>query len=386
MDDVIARFAEGGYPPVSGLVGRIAGRKLFIPRDRIAAMRPGSVQLAGEDLNLAHFERRQGEVLLGDDVLGRRLIAVDAGRLVVAHDIELRYENSRWVVAGVDTRARGLRGRFLGGRVENQGFVDWAAVEPFVGHVPSSRLLMPLRRLRRLHPAQIADLVEAASHDEGEEIISAVHGDPELEADVFEELNTEHQVEFLRDKSDAEAAAVLAEMGPDDAADLVTELDQPRRAPILSLLPPSQQAKVRALLSYGQSSAGGLMSPDFVSVAPDASVSDALAAVRAADVLPQVVADVFLLDDGHLAGSVPLIELLRADGTMRISELVEHSNASVSVDDDFPEVARRMADFNLTVVAVLDDDNRVVGVITVDDVLEAMLPDAWRRRAEADGD
>jgi CBS domain-containing protein len=386
VDDVIARFAEGGYPPVTGLVGRIAGRRLFIPRDRIAAMRPGSVQLAGEDLNLAHFERRQGEVLLGDDVLGRRLIAVDAGRLVVAHDIELRYEDSRWVVAGVDTRPRGLRGRLLGGRGENHGFVDWAAVEPFVGHVPTSRLLMPLRRLRRLHPAQIADLVEAASHDEGEEIISAVHGDPELEADVFEELNTEHQVEFLRDKSDAEAAAVLAEMGPDDAADLVTELDQPRRAPILSLLPPSQQAKVRALLSYGQSSAGGLMSTDFVSVAPDATVSDALAAVRAADVLPQVAADVFLLDEGHLAGSVPLIELLRADGTMRISELVEHSNASVSVDDDFPEVARRMADFNLTVVAVLDDDNRVVGVITVDDVLEAMLPDSWRRRAEADGD
>ena len=206
-------------------------------------MKPGGVKLAGEDLNLAHFERRQGEVLLGDDVLGRRLISVDAGKLVVAHDIELRYQDGRWVVAGVDTRARGFRGRFLGGRNESPGFVDWAAVEPFVGHVPSSRLLMPLRRLRRLHPAQIADLVEAASHDEGEEIISAVHGDPELEADVFEELNTEHQVEFLRDKSDAEAAAVLAEMGPDDAADLVTELDQPRRAPILSLLPPSQQAK-----------------------------------------------------------------------------------------------------------------------------------------------
>jgi CBS domain-containing protein len=386
VDDVIARFAEGGYPPVTGLVARIAGRKLFIPRDRIAEMRPGSVQLAGEDLNLAHFERRQGEVLLGDDVLGRRLISVEAGRLVVAHDIELRQTEAGWVVAGVDTRARGLLRRLTGGSTESPGFVDWAAIEPFVGHVPTSRLLMPLRRLRRLHPAQIADLVEAASHDEGEEIISAVHGDPELEADVFEELNTEHQVEFLRDKSDAEAAAVLAEMGPDDAADLVTELDQPRRAPILSLLPPSQQAKVRALLSYGQSSAGGLMSTDFVSVPATATVSDALAAARAADVLPQVSADVFLLDEGRLAGSVPLIELIRADGGKRIAELVEHSNASVNVDDDFPEVARRMADFNLTVVAVVEDDGRVIGVITVDDVLEAMLPNSWRRRAEADGD
>ncbi|MHB8489122.1 MAG: magnesium transporter MgtE N-terminal domain-containing protein [Candidatus Dormibacteria bacterium] len=386
VDDVIARFAEGGYPPVTGLVGRIAGRKLFIPRDRIAAMKPGSVQLAGEDVNLAHFERRQGEVLLGDDVLGRRLISVDAGRLVVAHDIELRYEGSIWVVAGVDTRSRGLRGRLFGGRDESPGFVDWAAVEPFVGHVPTSRLLMPLRRLRRLHPAQIADLVEAASHDEGEEIISAVHGDPELEADVFEELNTEHQVEFLRDKSDAEAAAVLAEMGPDDAADLVTELDQPRRAPILSLLPPTQQAKVRALLSYGQSSAGGMMSTDFVSVSPTATAGESLAAARAADVLAQVSAEVFLLEDGRLAGSVPLIDLVRADGGTRVSELVEHVNASVHVDDDFPEVARRMADFNLTVVAVTEDDGRVTGVITVDDVLAAMLPNAWRRRAEADGD
>jgi CBS domain-containing protein len=386
VDDVIARFAEGGYPPATGLVGRIAGRRLFIPRDRIAAMRPGAVQLAGEDLNLAHFERRQGEVLLGEDVLGRRLISVEAGRLVVAHDIELQLGPSGWVVAGVDTRPRGLRGRLLGRKGDNQGFVDWAAIEPFVGHVPTSRLLMPLRRLRRLHPAQIADLVEAASHDEGEEIISAVHGDPELEADVFEELNTEHQVEFLRDKSDAEAAAVLAEMGPDDAADLVTELDQPRRAPILSLLPPTQQAKVRALLSYGQSSAGGLMSPDFVSVSPDATVADALAAARAADVLPQVVADVFLLDDGKLAGSVPLVDLIRAEGGKRVSELVEHSNASVNVDEDFPEVARRMADFNLTVVAVVEDDGRVIGVITVDDVLEAMLPNSWRRRAEADAD
>jgi CBS domain-containing protein len=386
VDDVIARFAEGGYPPVTGLVGRIAGRRLFIPRDRIAEMRPGAVQLAGEDLNLAHFERRQGEVLLGDDVLGRRLISVEAGRLVVAHDIELRLGDTGWVVAGVDTRARGLRGRFSGRRGEQQGFVDWAAIEPFVGHVPTSRLLMPLRRLRRLHPAQIADLVEAASHDEGEEIISAVHGDPELEADVFEELNTEHQVEFLRDKSDAEAAAVLAEMGPDDAADLVTELDQPRRAPILSLLPPSQQAKVRALLSYGQSSAGGLMSTDFVSVAPTATAAEALAAARSADVLAQVSADVFLLEDGKLAGSVPLIDLIRADAGVRVSELVEHTNASVNVDDDFPEVARRMADFNLTVVAVVDDEDRVIGVITVDDVLEAMLPNAWRRRAEADGD
>jgi Mg/Co/Ni transporter MgtE len=106
-----------------------------------------------------------------------------------------------------------------------------------VAHVPTARLRIPYRKLARLHPAQIADLVEAASHDEGEEIIEAVGQDRELEADVFEELDTEHQLEFIRTRSDAEAARLLATMAPDDAADLLTELDQERRLPVLQNLP-----------------------------------------------------------------------------------------------------------------------------------------------------
>jgi Mg/Co/Ni transporter MgtE len=270
---------------------------------------------------------------------------------------------------------------------EPRTFVDWQDVEPFVGHVPTSRLLMPLRRLRTLHPAQIADIVEQASHDEGEEIISAVHQDPELEADVFEELDSEHQVEFLRDRSDEEVAAVLAEMGADDAADLITELDQERRLHVLQLLPPAKQAKVRALLGYNSDSAGGLMTTDFIAVPQDATVSDAIAAVRAADLPEQVASDVFVTDsEQRLAGSVPLVALVQSGDGQRISELVEPDRTALHPDDDFPQVAMAMADFNLVCAPVIDDDGRILGVITVDDVLEQMMPDAWRRRAEAEGD
>jgi CBS domain-containing protein len=390
VDDLIARFAEGGYPPVTGVVGRIAGRRLFIPRDRIAEMRPGRVQLTGETLSLARFERRQGEVLLREDVLGRRLISVEEGRLIHAHDLELTNERGVWRVVGVDTRSPGLLGRLRPSAARSpaqSGFIDWSGIEPFVGHVPTSRLLMPLRRLRRLHPAQIADLVEAASHEEGEEIITAVHGDPELEADVFEELNTEHQVEFLRSRTDQEAASVLAGMGPDDAADLITELDQPRRVPILSLLPAAQQAKVRALLSYNPDSAGGLMSPDFIAMRHDATAAETLDAVKSATVSPQVSTGVFVTDDEYrFTGMVPLVNLLRADDSKRVAELVENGTPALHADDDFSEVARRMADYNLTLAPVVDDAEHIIGVITVDDVLEAMLPDSWRRRAEASGD
>ena len=311
VDDVIVRLGGGDHPLVTGLIGRLAGRDLFIPRDRIGEMSAGLVRLTGETLSLLRFERRQGEVLLRRDVLGRRMISVDTGRLISAGDILLHISRGTWRVIGVDPSRRTTLRRLLplrphSARGNGHAVVDWSNVEPFVRHVPSSRLLMPIRRLRRLHPAEIADIVESASHDEGEEIISAVHADPELEADVFEELNTEHQVEFLRSRSDAEAAQVLAGMAPDDSADLITELEQERRAPILALLPAATQAKVRALLSYSPESAGGLMSPDFLSVPASSTVAEALRAVRSASLSPPLLADIFVVDaSGRLVGAVP---------------------------------------------------------------------------------
>ncbi len=119
-----------------------------------------------------------------------------------------------------------------------------------MGHVPSARLRFSHRKLANLHPAEIADLVEAASHEEGEEIIKAVGQDRELEADVFEELDEHHQLEFIRERSDDQVAAVIARMAADDAVDLIVEIDQDRRGRILALLPPTQQHQIETLLGY----------------------------------------------------------------------------------------------------------------------------------------
>ena len=390
VDDVIVRLADGSYPPVTGLKARVGGRELFVPADRIATLEAGRVRLSGETLNLGRFERRPGEVLLREDVLDRKLIDVSAGRLVHANDIELACVDGWWRVVGVDPSSRGILRRLLPGgvgeRVAPGTVVDWSDIEPFVGHVPTARLLLPLRRLKRLHPAQIADLVEGASHEEGDEIITAVHQDPDLEADVFEELDTHHQLEFLREKSDAEAAAILAEMAPDDAADLLTELDQDRRLPVLALLPAEQQAKVRSLLSYNPTTAGGMMSPDVVSVSHSASAATALEAVRAPEELSTQVGSVVILldDDGHFAGAVPLAEVIRAPADQPLVESVEPIRAQLDPGDGVDEVALLMTDFNLTAAPVVDDEGTVLGVVTVDDLLEAMLPSDWRRRQLAD--
>jgi len=385
VQDLIARVGENPHPPIVGLVVKIEGRDLFVPIRKVANFEAGRVRFEGLRVDLRRFERRPGELLLAQDLLARHLINFVGGRLVRANEIELAKVDENWEVIGVDPSSRpsmrrllprGLRWRSNGGSV-----IDWASVEPFVAHVPSARLRIPYRKLKKLHPAQIADLVEAASHDEGEEIIEAVGEDRELEADVFEELDTEHQLEFLQSRSDAEAARLLASMAPDDAADLIVEVDQERRLPILNLLPEPQQRKVRSLLSYNPETAGGLMSPDFICLPADTPVSGALNAIRESSAPHEAIHVVFATDDGgRVTGAASSVRLIQADPTASLASVITADPPHVHADWDVGAIVRKMSDFNLTVAPVMDPEHgKILGVVTIDDVIELMLPSGWRR-------
>jgi CBS domain-containing protein len=385
IQDVVARLGGSSHPPVVGVVVRIEGRDLFVPIRKIASLERGRARFEGRRVDLRRFERRPGEMLLSSDLLARHLINFVRGRLITANEIELADVDGTWEVVGVDPGRRPLLRRLLGGRlgsrVSTRSIVDFAQIEPFVGHVPTARLRIPYRRLSKLHPAQIADLVEAASHEEGEEIIEAVGLDRELEADVFEELDTEHQLEFIDQRTDDDAARLLSRMAPDDAADLISEVDQERRLPLLELMTETQQRKVRNLLSYPAESAGGLMSPDYAPVSSTATVEAALAAVRDATAPIEALNVVVVLDDDDaLAGTVTLAALVRARPTAQVADVMRADPAHVHPHWDVHRIARQMSDFNLTVVPVLDEEHHsVLGVVTVDDLLELLLPQGWRR-------
>jgi CBS domain-containing protein len=384
VDDLIVKLGEDGYPPVTGLLASVAGRQVFVPADSISRIEQGRVTLGAARLDLRPFERRPQEVLLRKDVLDRQLINIDGARLVRSNDIELARLDGWYRVVGVDVGLRGfarrLLPRSLAGGVKENSFLDWASVEPFTGHVPTVRLRIPHPRLARLHPAQLADLVEAASHNEGGEIIEAVGVDPELEADLFTELEAGHQAEFLEERSDEEVVALLARMEADDAADLVRELPGERRERIVEELPRVQNRRVRALLGYDPATAGGLMSPEFVCVYAQASVAEALERVRRDPGPPDSLAWLFVMSSHkRLIGAIALPDLLRADPELQVGEVAAVPQR-VRPDADLEEVARLMTDYDLTVVAVTDPEGRLVGVITVDDVLELVLPRGWRRR------
>jgi CBS domain-containing protein/sporulation protein YlmC with PRC-barrel domain len=393
LSDVIVRLRGSDYPLVTGIVVAIGGgREVFVPLEQVAAFEGDVLKLTTAKLDLRQFERREGEVLLSADVLGHRLIDVENARLVRAADLQLYRDRSEWVLSGVDSRRRrrrlfGLLGPDPKAAVDDgPAFRDWHDFESLIGHEGSALARRPFARVRRLKPAQIADLLEDASKSEETEILGRVHDDPELEADVFEELDEDLATRLLGARTDTEIAAVLSRMRADDAADAVAELPQARRQPVLDLLPPPQRTKVLTLLGFSHTSAGGLMGVDFVAVPSMRTVADALAAIReSATLQPEALTSVHAVDsDGGLRGVATLVALIQSDPAGPLIDVCDTDPVRVGTDTDVMDVAVLMTDYNLVTIPVVDDERRLLGVITVDDVLEVTLPDDWRRREAAE--
>jgi sporulation protein YlmC with PRC-barrel domain len=389
LSDVVVRLRGPELPLVIGGVVSVGGREVFVPLEQVSEFDGESLRLNSPKLDLTPFERREGEVLLRADVLGHRLIDVEAARLIKAADLELEERNGEWVLTGVDIRRRrgGLSALFGRGGEDSDPhqFREWSRFEPLIGHTGSLTTRGPFGRIRRLKPAQIADLIEDASKEEETEILGQVHADPELEADVFEELDEDLATRLLGARTDAEIAEVLSRMRADDAADAIAELPQQRRQPVLDLLPAGQRTRVLTLMGFNPTSAGGLMGVEFVTVACNGQVRDALEAVAGSTGLqPEALTSVHCVDEqGRLCGVATLISLVQSDPAAPLAEIYDDDPVRVGADTDVVDVAVLMSDYNLITVPVVDERRKMIGIITVDDVLEVTLPDDWRRREAA---
>ncbi len=381
--DAVARLRSGSLPPrVVGLVAEMPmRRRIFLPIGRIEAIEPGSVVLGTGTLNLRRFEKRPGELLVLEELLDRRVTLVDGGRPATVVDVAMEADRTgEWILTRIAVRE-------VTSRLSRRGHLkqmEWDEIRGLIGAAEQRGAANLLAALDNLRPADLANVLQDLSDSRRLEVAKAL--DDERLADVLEELPEHDQVEILAALAPERAADVLEEMDPDDAADLLAELPKPDQEVLLDLMQPEEADPVRRLMDYLPGTAGSVMTSEPIVLPPDATVAEALARIREPQLSPAVAAQVFVArapmatPTGRFLGTVHFQRLLREPPAELLGGVVVNDIDPLEPHTPLAEITRRLATYNLVSIAVVDGNDRLVGAVTVDDVLDHLLPRDWRDR------
>ncbi|ANW66219.1 magnesium transporter [Mycobacterium sp. djl-10] len=391
-DVVISISIVRQQPRVLGLVVELLSRRrIFVPILRVTAIEPQAVTLNTANLSLRRFAQRPGEVLVLGQVLDTRvrvndpelpqLQAVD----VVVIDLAIEPVRSRdWMVTRVAVRSHRRLGRRTTVHV-----VDWQNVHgltPSALAMPGQDVAQLLHQFEDQRPIEVADAIRELPTKRRNEVVNAL--DDERLADVLQELPEDDQTQLLMQLTTERAADVLEAMDPDDAADLLGVLNPGEAEVLLARMDPEDSDPVRRLLQHSPDTAGGLMTSEPVVVAPDTTVAEALARVRDPDLTPALSSLVFVVrpptatPTGRYLGCVHLQRLLREPPASLVSGMVDKDLPSLTPDTSLAAVTRYFAAYNLVCGPVVDDETHLLGAVTVDDVLDHLLPHDWRERTD----
>ena len=369
------------HPRVLGLVGEVTGkRRVFLPITRITALDTGQVISTGA-INMRRFQPRGGETLVLAELIDRTVTLVSDRSQVQVADLAMEQSSARdWTVTKVFIRrpGKGLRRR------GESSTVDWSAVTGFTAVEQDQAADTLIAAFEKLRPADLARAVHELSPKRRAEVVDAL--DDQRLADVIEELPEEDQIALLARLDVERAADVLEEMNPDDAADLLGDLPQEQAEQLLLMMEPAQANPVRRLLIYSDDTAGGLMTSDPLVMPPDATVGEALAKIRQQELSPALASQVYVCrpplatPTGRFLGTVHFQRLLREPPASLVSAAVDNGIEPLRADYSVADVTSFMATYNLVAAAVVDDSGHLIGAITVDDVLDHVLPPDWRKR------
>ncbi len=380
-DVVVALRLGRQRPRVLGLVVEVQPRRrIFLPMTRVTSIDAGQVITTGL-VNLRRFEQRSTESLVISEMLDRQVTMASPGEepvTVTVLDIAMESTRTRdWFLAKVAVRMAG--GRLRRGPTRT---VDWSEVTGFSAVEEGQGAANLLAAFEGLRAADLANVLRELSAKRRAEVAAAL--DDERLADVLEELPEDDQVEIIGNLAAERAADVLEAMGPDDAADLLAELPTDQAEALLALMEPDEAAPVRRLLSYSEDTAGGLMTSEPVILGPDTTVAEALAHVRNPDLSPAVAAVVYVCrppletPTGRFLGMVHIQALLRDPPSALVSGMLDQNIDPLRPGQSLAAVTSHLATYNLVAAPVVDEAGRLVGAVTVDDVLDHLLPEDWR--------
>ncbi|CAN5207296.1 CBS domain-containing protein [soil metagenome] len=328
---------------------------------------------------------------LGRDILDKQIVDTHGAKVVRVNDLQLEETAGQLRLVGADVGLRGLLRRVGGegfaervvalfGRGLPRGIIPWHLVEPIDTGATRVRLTVPHARLGMLHPADIADIVEDMSADERRAVFEQL--DVETAAEALAEVEPEMQVSIMGDLDEERAADILEEMAPDEAADLLQDLPEEQREGLVELMEDEEGEDVEELLAYPEDSAGGMMTTDFLALPRELTAAAAIDRLRELQPEPELVYNLFVVDaGGRLDGVVSLRDLVVAAPDTTLDKIMDPQVLTVEARTDKEEVASLIAKYDLLALPVVDVERRLLGTVTVDDVVELMLPRGWKKRS-----
>jgi Mg/Co/Ni transporter MgtE len=396
--DVVVMFsANRPQPRVIGLVVEVPGRRrVFVPMTRVTSIDAGAVITTGL-VNMRRFEQRTNEVLVAAELFDRTVTvtapeAVEAGFAVaLVEDLAIEQGPRReWLgvkvfvrqaATGVSSASKAMSRltRRRSGKTMLVDIRDVVGLHEQLGAQSVERLLETYDDLK---VADLAEVIHDLNPKRRAEVAAAL--DDERLADLLEELPEDDQVEILAGLANARAADVLEAMEPDDAADLLADLPPEQAEQLLQLMEPDEAAPLRRLLAYDENTAGGMMTTEPVILGPEATIAEALATVRREELAPALASMVYVcrppleVPTGRYLGLVHIQRLLREPPHAAIGSIIDKEIEPVVASDSLEKVTRTLATYNLVSLPVVDEDGRLIGAVTVDDVLDHILPEDWR--------
>ena len=379
--DAVATLRSNNQTPrILGFIVEVPPRKrIFIPITRVTSIDNGHVIITGL-LNMRRFEPRTNEISVLSEMLDRSVTLIETNEKVTIEDIGMELSKTGdWFIEKVHVMRRGVGLRRRGA----SSTVMWNEISGFTISETNQGVSNLLGTLSNLRAADLASVLHDLTVKRRAEVARAL--DDERLADVLEEMNEASRVELLAELEGERAADVLEEMDPDDAADLLREIGQEKAQTLLALMEPEDAEDVQRLMHYEDYSAGGMMTTEPIVLTADSTVAEALSRVRLSEVAPGLASQVFICRQpletptGRLMGVVHIQRLLREPPATLLGSILDSDIAPLAAETPLSEVSSYLASYNLLAVPIVDANERLLGVVTVDDVLDHLLPENWRQ-------
>jgi len=387
----VAVVPTGQFPPVQwAILATKSGEQAIRWSDLTSEVGHYRVRVPLDELIKAGLP--DDALRLHRDLMDKQIVDTHGAKVVRVNDLQLEEAGGQLRLVGADVGLRGLLRRVGGERIAEgiagvvgrklpRGIIPWHLVQPIdTGDAANVRLTVPHAKLALLHPADIADIVEDMSADERRAVFEQL--DVETAAETLAEIDPEMQVEIVGDLDEERAADILEEMAPDEAADLLQDLSAEQREELVDLMEEEEGADVEELLSHSENSAGGIMTTDFVALPRELSAAAAIDRLREMKPDPELAYYLYVIDaEGRLDGVVSLRDLVVASPEELLVSIMDPHILKVEVSTPKEDVASLIAKYDLLAVPVVDAQQKLLGIVTVDDVVELMLPRGWKKRS-----